>query len=44
MESVVAINTMLARLPNLSLAVDPETLEWNETILLHSMVAMPVNI
>ncbi len=44
MESLVAINTMLARLPNLALAVDPDALEWNETILLHSMTAMPVNI
>nr|MBA3869764.1 cytochrome P450 [Anaerolineae bacterium] len=43
-EGVIAINTMLARLPNLSLAVDPNALEWNQTILLHSMKALPVNI
>ena len=43
-EGVIAINTMLKRLPNLSLAVDPNALEWNQTILLHSMKALPVNI
>jgi cytochrome P450 len=44
MEGIIAINTMLKRLPNLALAVDPEALEWNDTILLHSMKAMPVTI
>ncbi len=43
-EGTIAFNTMLKRLPNLSLAVQPEALEWNETILLHSMKAMTVNI
>lgn len=44
MEGVIAFNSLLTRLPNLSLAVEPEALEWNDTILLHSMKAMPVNI
>lgn len=44
MEGVIAFNTMLKRLPNLSLAVDVNALEWNDTILLHSMTALPVNI
>ncbi len=44
MEGVIAFNTMLKRLPNLSLAVDVNALEWNDTILLHSMKALPVNI
>lgn len=44
MEGVIAFNTLLKRLPNLSLAVDVNALEWNDTILLHSMKALPVNI
>ena len=44
LEGIIAFNTMLARLPNLSLAVDPNMLEWNDTILLHSMKALPINI
>ncbi len=44
LEGVIAFNTILARLPDLSLAAEPESLEWNETILLHSMKALPVNI
>ena len=43
-EGSIAFSTMLKRLPKLSLAVDPETLEWNETILLHSMKALPLHI
>ena len=44
LEGKIAFTTMLARLPNLSLAVKPEQIDWNETILLHSMKALPVNI
>ncbi len=43
-EGVISFNTILKRLPNLSLAVKPEELIWNESILLHSMKALPVNI
>lgn len=44
LEGKVAFNALLTRLPNLSLAIEPEKLEWNETILLHSMKSLPVNI
>lgn len=43
-EGTIAFNTLLQRLPNLSLAVKPEDVQWNESILLHSMKALPVNI
>jgi cytochrome P450 PksS len=44
LEGAIAIDTMLKRLPNLELNIDPEHIAWNETILLHSMKAMPVRI
>lgn len=43
-EAVISFDTILKRLPNLSLAVKPEELVWNESILLHSMKALPVSI
>ena len=42
MEGAIAINTLLRRLPNLELVVDPRDIEWNETLLLRSMKALPV--
>ncbi len=42
LEGAIAINTLLRRLPNLGLDVEPDAIEWNETILLHSMKALPV--
>ncbi len=42
MEGAIAINTLLRRLPNLQLAVDPRDIEWNESLLLRSMKALPV--
>jgi len=42
MEGAIAINTLLRRLPNLQLAVDPRDIEWNETLLLRSMKALSV--
>lgn len=42
LEGAIAINTLLRRLPNLALDIAPEKIEWNETILLHSMKALPV--
>ena len=42
MEGTIAFNTLLARLPNLALAVDVDQLEWSPTILLHGMKSMPV--
>jgi cytochrome P450 len=41
-EGAIAINTLLRRLPKLRLAVNPDDLKWNETLLLHGMSAMPV--
>lgn len=42
LEGAIAINTLLRRLPNLELAVSADQLEWNESILIHGMKAMPV--
>ena len=44
LEGSIAFPTLLKRLPNLSLAVDVEQLEWSQTILLHGMKAMPVTL
>jgi cytochrome P450 PksS len=41
-EGAIAINALLQRFPNLELAVQPDDLEWNDSILLHGMKAMPV--
>jgi cytochrome P450 len=43
MEGAIALNTLLARLPTLSIdpAVIP-TLEWNDSLLLHGMKSLPV--
>jgi len=42
MEGIIAINTLLKRLPKLQLGVDVDDLQWNESILLHGMKEMPV--
>jgi cytochrome P450 len=44
LEGAIAMNTLLRRLPNLRLAARPDELEWNETLLLHGMKAMPVGL
>lgn len=44
MEGAIAFNTLLRRVPNLALTVDADELEWNPTILLHGMKAMPVTV
>jgi cytochrome P450 len=41
-EGEIAFATLLARLPNLKLAVRPETLEWRPVIELRGLVALPV--
>jgi cytochrome P450 PksS len=43
MEGAIAINTLLRKLSNLQLAIEPRDIEWNETLLLRSMKALPVN-
>jgi cytochrome P450 PksS len=42
LEGVVAFETLLKRLPQLQLDIDVNEIEWNETVLLHSMKSMPV--
>lgn len=42
-EGAIAINTLIRRFPNLQLNINPDELEWNASILLHGMKAMPVS-
>jgi cytochrome P450 PksS len=44
MEGTIAINTMLARLPKLELNTDIDQLDWNESLLIHGMKALPVRL
>lgn len=44
LEGTIAINTLMSRLRHLELAVAPETLEWNDNLLLHGMSALPVRL
>ncbi len=42
LEGTIALDLLLKRFTTLELAVDVDELEWNPTILLHGMSAMPV--
>jgi cytochrome P450 PksS len=42
LEGTIALDMLLKRFVNLELAVNPDELEWNPTILLHGMKALPV--
>jgi cytochrome P450 len=42
LEGAIAINTLLRRLPQLELAVEVDTLEWGESLLIHGMKTLPV--
>jgi cytochrome P450 PksS len=42
MEGAIAINALLRRVPTLELAVEPDALEWNPSLLLHGLAALPV--
>ncbi len=42
MESQIAINTLLARVPNLQLKIDPESLRWRPSMLLRGLQTLPV--
>jgi cytochrome P450 PksS len=42
LEGAIAIIALLNHFPNLQLAVNVDDLEWNDTILLHGMSALPV--
>lgn len=44
MEGAIAIQSLLRRYPNLSLAADPSTIKWTNTLLLHGMKSMPVRL
>ncbi|MEQ8675992.1 MAG: cytochrome P450 [Aggregatilineales bacterium] len=44
LEGTIAINALLARFPNIDLAVPEESLEWAENLLLHGMRALPVRL
>lgn len=44
LEGAIAINTLLERLSQIELAVPVDKLEWNDSLLLHGMSAMPVQI
>jgi len=44
LEGEIAIQTMLRRLPHLQLNTAVETLQWNESLLLHGMKALPVRV
>jgi cytochrome P450 len=42
MEGQIAINLLLSRLPNLRLAVAPETLRWRATPVVRGLAALPL--
>lgn len=42
LEGAIAFDALLPRLPNLTLNTSVESLEWNESLLLHGMKALPV--
>ncbi|QBD78141.1 cytochrome P450 [Ktedonosporobacter rubrisoli] len=43
LEGQIAFSTLLARLPNLRLACEPESLEWNPLFNLRSLKSLPVS-
>jgi cytochrome P450 len=42
MEGAIAIPTLLRRLPDLQLALEPEKVSWNADGLLYGLRALPV--
>jgi len=44
LEGQLAIHTLLRRLPNLSLAVEPSALRWRRGLLLRGLEALPVTL
>jgi cytochrome P450 len=42
MEGIIAIDALLDRMPNIQLDADVDSLEWNDSLLLHGMKTMPV--
>jgi cytochrome P450 len=43
MESQIAISTLLERLPNLQLKIDPESLRWRPSMMLRGLQTLPVS-
>lgn len=44
MECEVALEVLLARLPNMSLAVAPEELTWTQAVLVRGLTALPLKL
>jgi cytochrome P450 len=44
LEGEIAINTLLRRLPDLTLNAPVDSLEWNEGLLIHGLKALPVRV
>ncbi len=42
MESQIAINTLMERVPNLQLKIDPESLRWRSSMMLRGLQTLPV--
>lgn len=42
MEGTIGISKLIEALPNMALAVDVDALEWNNSLLLHGMVTLPL--
>jgi cytochrome P450 PksS len=42
MEGSIAIPALIQRLPKMELTVDPATLQWGNSILLHSLSSLPL--
>jgi cytochrome P450 len=42
LEGTIALNALVARFPDLRLNTSVDTLEWNSSILIHGMKALPV--
>src|SRR5688572_7885346 len=42
MESQIAINTLLERIPNVQLNIDPESLRWRPSMMLRGLQTLPV--
>lgn len=43
LEGQIAIGTLLRRMPNVHLAVDPQTLTWHSGLLIRGLEKLPVS-
>jgi len=44
MEGAIAIGSLLARYPDLRLAVPAEALDWRASLVMHGLAALPVRL